>query len=257
MIRKNNVKQKLKNREPVIGTFVKTTDASIVEILGNAGIEFFVLDTEHVSYNPETITNMVRAADISGIVPIVRIREMNAVNIMQALDTGALGYHAPNVDTYEQAKIAVEAGRYAPLGNRGYAPTHRAAQYGKMDKQDYINKANSEVLTILHCETKEAVENLDQILTLEELDVIFIGPMDLSQSLGRDVMGKREHPELLKVIDQIIEKVNRAGKAIGTVADNVEMAQELIKKGVLYIPISSDQGMIANGANKIVNGFNT
>lgn len=252
MIRKNIVKEKIKKRQPVIGTFVKTVDASIVEIIGNAGMEFFVLDSEHVSYNPETLTNMVRAADLSGIVPIVRVREMTAVNIMQVLDMGALGYQAPNVDTYEQAKVAVEAGRYCPLGNRGYAPTHRAACYGRMDKQEYIDMANREVLTVLHCETKEAVSNLDKILTLEELDVVFIGPMDLSQSMGREVMGKRNHPELLEVIDQIIEKVNKAGKAVGTVADNIEMAQELIERGVLYIPISSDQGMISNASSKIV-----
>ena len=252
MVRENKVKQKLKNGEVVIGTFVKTTDPSVVEILGNTGMDFFVIDSEHVSYNPETITNLVRASDLTGIVPIVRVKEATAVNIMQALDTGALGYHAPNVDTPEQAEIAVSAGRYAPLGNRGFAPTHRAANYGMMDKQEYIDKANKEILTILHCETMEAVKNLDEILKQEELDVIFIGPMDLSQSLGREVMGQRKHPKLLETIDLIIDKVRKAGKAVGTVAGTPEMAKELIEKGVQYIPMSSDQGMIAGMAKKFV-----
>ena len=252
MVRENKVKQKLKNGEVVIGTFVKTTDPSVVEILGNTGMDFFVIDSEHVSYNPETITNLVRASDLTGIVPIVRVKEATAVNIMQALDTGALGYHAPNVDTPEQAEIAVSAGRYAPLGNRGFAPTHRAANYGMMDKQEYIDKANKEILTILHCETMEAVKNLDEILKQEELDVIFIGPMDLSQSLGREVMGQRNHPKLLENIDLIIDKVRKAGKAVGTVAGTPEMAKELIEKGVQYIPMSSDQGMIAGMAKKFV-----
>lgn len=252
MVRENKVKQKLKNGEVVIGTFVKTTDPSVVEILGNTGMDFFVIDSEHVSYNPETITNLVRASDLTGIVPIVRVKEATAVNIMQALDTGALGYHAPNVDTPEQAEIAVSAGRYAPLGNRGFAPTHRAANYEMMDKQEYIDKANKEILTILHCETMEAVKNLDEILKQEELDVIFIGPMDLSQSLGREVMGQRNHPKLLETIDLIIDKVRKAGKAVGTVAGTPEMAKELIAKGIQYIPMSSDQGMIAGMAKKIV-----
>ena len=125
MVRENKVKQKLKNGEAVIGTFVKTVDPSVIEILGCSGMEFFVIDSEHVSYNPETITDLVRASDLTGIVPIVRVREATAVNIMQALDTGALGYHAPNVDTPEQARIAVDAGRYTPLGNRGFAPSFR------------------------------------------------------------------------------------------------------------------------------------
>ena len=86
--------------------------------------------------------------------------------------------------------------------------------------------------------------------------MVFIGPMDLSQSLGRDVMGQRKHPKLLEAIDQIIEKVNKAGKAVGTVADNAQMAKELMEKGVRYIPISSDQGMIGNMAKNIVKEFN-
>lgn len=252
MVRENIVKKKLKNGEVVIGTFVKTIDPSVVEILGCTGMDFFVIDSEHVSYNPETITDLVRASDLTGIVPIVRVKEATAVNIMQALDTGALGYHAPNVDTPEQAEIAVSAGRYAPLGNRGFAPTHRAANYGMMDKQEYIDKANKEILTVLHCETIESVNNLDEILKQDELDVIFIGPMDLSQSLGRDVMGQRNHPKLLETIDLIIDKVRKAGKAVGTVAGSPEMAKELIEKGVQYIPMSSDQGMIASMAKQIV-----
>ena len=245
MVRENIVKKKLKNGEVVIGTFVKTIDPSVVEILGCTGMDFFVIDSEHVSYNPETITDLVRASDLTGIVPIVRVKEATAVNIMQALDTGALGYHAPNVDTPEQAETAVSAGRYAPLGNRGFAPTHRAANYGMMDKQEYID-------TVLHCETIESVNNLDEILKQDELDVIFIGPMDLSQSLGRDVMGQRNHPKLLETIDLIIDKVRKAGKAVGTVAGSPEMAKELIEKGVQYIPMSSDQGMIASMAKQIV-----
>ena len=252
MVRENKVKQKLKEGKPVIGTFVKTTDPSVVEILGCTGMEFFVIDSEHVSYNPQTITDLVRASDLTGIVPIVRVREATAVNIMQALDTGALGYHAPNVDTPEQAEIAVKAGRYTPLGNRGFAPTHRAANYGMMDKQEYIDKANKEILTIIHCETMESLSNLDEILKQEEVDVVFIGPMDLSQSLGRDVMGQRNHPKLLEAIDEIIAKVRAAGKAVGTVASGPEMAKELITKGVQYIPISSDQGMIGSTAKKIM-----
>lgn len=124
-----------------------------------------------------------------------------------------------------------------------------------MDKQEYIDRANREILTIIHCETMESLGNLDEMLKLPELDVVFIGPMDLSQSLGRDVMGQRNHPKLLAAIDEIIEKVNRAGKAVGTVADNPQMAKELIAKGVRYIPISSDQGMIANMAKQIMKEF--
>ena len=250
MIRENKVKQKLKNGEAVIGTFVKTIDPSVVEILGCTGMEFFVIDSEHVSYNPETITDLVRASDLTGIVPIVRVREATAVNIMQALDTGALGYHAPNVDTPEQARIAVDAGRYTPLGNRGFAPTHRAASYGMMDKQEYIDKANREVLSIIHCETMESLNNLDEILKLEELDVVFIGPMDLSQSYG--VPGKITDPEVKAAIDTITAKTLAAGKAVGTTAASAEAAKALIAKGVQYILLSSDEGIIVKWGKETI-----
>ncbi len=252
MIRKNKVKKMLKEGEVAIGSFVKLTDPSSTEIMGLAGLDFFVLDSEHVAINKETMANIIRASDISEITPIIRVSENSATDVMQALDAGALGVHIPNVDTFEEAKYAVKSTRYTPKGNRGFAPTHRAAGYGLIDKFEYIKMANEETLTILHCETIEAANNLDQILSLEELDVIFIGPMDLSQSLGADIMGKSNDPELLKVIDEIITRVNATGKVVGTVAADVEMAKDLMSKGVRYIPISSDQGMISKMCKEIV-----
>jgi 4-hydroxy-2-oxoheptanedioate aldolase len=251
-LRKNAVKKALKEGKVCIGTFVKMSDPSSVEILGLAGFDFFVLDNEHVAMNREAVTNLLRASDISGIVPIVRVRENTPVEIMQALDAGALGVQVPNVDTYEEAKLAVESFKYAPKGSRGFAPTHRAAAYGFMDKLEYIRMANEEILTIIHCETMKSFENLDKILKLEELDVVFIGPMDLSQSLGADIIGRDNHPRLLEVIDSIIEKVTRAGKTVGTVASSPEAAKKLVEKGVKYIPVSSDQGMIGQVAKKII-----
>lgn len=250
MIRENKVKQTLKNGGTVIGTFIKFSDPAAVEIIGLSGFDFFVLDNEHVAMNRESMTNICRTADISGIVPIVRIRVNNPVEIMQALDAGALGVQIPNVDTYEQALSAVQSARYAPKGNRGFAPSHRAGAYGMMDKAAYIRLSNEQVLTVLHCETLESVQNLDSILELPELDVIFIGPMDLSQSMGPDVMGNRNHPELNAVIDQTIAKVVRSGKAVGTIASNLEMAEDLMRKGCRYMLISSDQDMVVQTARK-------
>lgn len=251
MIRENKVKHILKNGGTVVGTFAKFADPASVEIIGLSGFDFFVLDNEHVAMNRETMMNICRASDISSIVPIIRIRYNTPVEVMQALDAGALGVQIPNVDTFDQAQMAVESARYAPLGNRGFAPSHRAGGYGLMDKQEYIQSSNKNVLTVLHCETMEAVKNLDQILELPELDVIFIGPMDLSQSLGADVMGNRNHPELNEVIDRVIKKVVDSGKAVGTIAGNIDMAKSLMQKGCRYILISSDQDMVAQSCVKM------
>jgi len=250
MIKKNNIKQKIKNGENVIGTFVKFTDASTIEIIGLLGFEFFVLDNEHVSMNRESMVNIIRAADATGIVPLVRVRENRPVEILQALDSGALGVQIPQVNTLEEAKSVVRSVKYAPMGDRGFAPTHRAARYGIMDPVAYVEQSNEETLVVCYCETGTAVDNLDEILTVEGIDVIFVGPFDLSQSLG--LTGQPKHPKVMEAIDKVIMKTTRAGKAVGIIASDAAEAKWWIDKGVQYITISSDQGMIVSRGKQIM-----
>jgi 4-hydroxy-2-oxoheptanedioate aldolase len=249
MIRENKLKKIIKDGGYAIGTFVKMNDPASVEILGLSGLDFFVLDNEHVAMNRESMTNIVRAADAADIVPIVRVRENYQVEILQALDAGALGVQVPNVDTKEQAEYMVDSVKYNPIGKRGFSPTTRAAAYGLSDKKEYVKKSNENTLIVSHCETVECIKNLDDILKIKEIDVIFIGPMDLSQSLG--VIGEANNPKVIEAIDLIIEKVKAANKAIGIVS-TPEKAPEYIKRGVQYLLISTDQGMIASTAKQIL-----
>lgn len=249
MMRINNLKQTIKDGGYAIGTFVKSTDPAIVEILGFSGLDFFVLDNEHVAMSRDSMVNMLRSADASGIVPIVRVRENKQVEILQALDSGALGVQVPNVDTKEEALSLIESVKYSPLGKRGFSPTTRAAAYGLLDKNAYVRLSNEQTLVVAHCETVTCMDNLDDILTLENLDVIFIGPMDLSQSLG--VMGEANHPKVLESIDLIIRKVIKAKKAVGIVSSPAQ-AQDYIARGVQYLLVSTDQGMVSTAAQKIV-----
>ncbi len=249
MIRKNKLKQLIKDGGFAVGTFVKSNDPAIAEILGFSGLDFIVLDNEHVAMSRDSMINMIRSADSTGIVPIVRVRENRPVEILQALDAGALGVQVPNVDTKDEAASLIESVKYNPIGKRGFSPTTRAAAFGLMDKKEYVALSNQETLVVAHCETTTCMENLDEILTLEYLDVIFIGPMDLSQSLG--VMGEANHPKVVESIELIINKVIGAGKAVGIVSSPAQ-ADDYIKKGVQYLLISTDQGMIASTAQKIV-----
>jgi 4-hydroxy-2-oxoheptanedioate aldolase len=253
MIRENKVKKKLKNGEPVIGTFVKMNDPASVEILGLSGFDFFVADNEHISRDKETMVNMIRAAEVADINPIIRVRENSFIEILQALDAGALGVQVPNVDTKEGIEEVIRSAKYAPAGQRGFSPGNRSAGYGTMDKLEFVKKANEETLVVMHCETATSMNNLDEILDEDELDVVFIGPMDLSQSIG--VIGQGDHPELLESIDTIVEKVLAAGKDVGMVASNPAKAKELIEKGVNYVMIGTDHGMIGSKAREFVNGM--
>ena len=250
MIRENKIKKILKNGGNVIGTFVKMNDPASVEILGLVGFDFIVVDNEHVAMNKDDMFNLIRSADVTGIVPIIRVRENIPVEILQALDAGALGVQVPNVDTKNDVCNVVKSAKYAPIGNRGFSPSNRSAGYGTIDKQQFVKQANDNTLVVCHCESVTSINNLDEILLEEELDVVFIGPMDLSQSLG--IIGQANHPKLLESVDVIIKKVLAHDKIVGMVAPNTTKVKELIAKGVRYIMISSDQGMIASLGKKYI-----
>lgn len=241
-MRENRLKNKLRRGESAIGTFVKLTDAAVPELLALAGFDFFVLDTEHVAVDREQLTNIVRAADAAGITPIVRVRENNQVEILQNLDLGYAGVQVPNVDSPEGARALVSYVKYTPCGIRGLSPSVRACSYGTCGVQDYIDTANANTMIVSHCETKACVECIDEVLKVEGLDVIFIGPMDLSQSYG--VPGKPGDPEVQAAIAAVTQKTLAAGKAVGTVAGTPEAAKKLMEQGVQYILLASDQGMI-------------
>lgn len=249
MIRENILKRKIKEGAFAIGTFVKMNDPSVVEILGLIGFDFFVLDNEHVAMSKESMVSMIRGADVTNIVPIVRVRKNEDVEILQALDAGALGVQVPNVDTEQEALLLAASVKYDPVGKRGFSPSVRAAKYGLLDKKEYVKFANENTLIVSHCETVECVNNLDKILVIPEIDVIFIGPMDLSQSLG--VIGEANHPKVLECIDTIIKKTKAAGKAVGIVSTPAQAA-EYVARGVQYLLISTDQGMIVSSGQQIL-----
>lgn len=252
-MRENQLKKKLRRGESAIGTFVKLTDAAVPELLALAGFDFFVLDTEHVAVDREQLTNIVRAADAAGITPMVRVRENDQVEILQNLDLGYAGVQVPNVDTAEEARSLVSYVKYTPHGVRGLSPSVRACDYGTCGVQAYIDAANANTMVVSHCETRTCVENLDEIMKVEGLDVIFIGPMDLSQSYG--VPGKPGDPEVQAAIETVTAKTLAAGKVVGTVAGTPEAARGLIEKGVRYILLASDQGMIVKWGKSAIQGI--
>lgn len=252
-MRENLLKKKIKNGESAIGTFVKLTDPAVPELLALAGFDFFVLDTEHVAVDREQLTNIVRAADAAGITPLVRVRENQQVEILQNLDLGYAGVQVPNVDTAQEARDLVSYVKYTPLGVRGLSPSVRACGYGTCGVQEYIDAANDNTLIVSHCETRTCVENLDEVLEVEGVDVIFIGPMDLSQSYG--VPGRTGDPEVQTAIQTIISKTLASGKAVGTVAATPEAVRKLIGQGVQYILIASDQGMIVKWGKSAVDAI--
>lgn len=232
-MRKNKVKEKLAAGQPVFGAMVLMLHPAVVEILGYAGFDFICLDGEHGPLDRQLCEDLVRAAECVDMLPIFRIAIDYPAEILPYLDTGIAGVKVPHVNTAEDARRAVDAVKYAPLGKRGMTPG-RANAYAVsgVPSKEYIKASNRETLIVVQIEEVEAVENISEIVKVEGIDVFFIGTGDLSQSAGYP--GQREHPEVLKLVDRVIEEARTAGKVVGYPVANAEAAKRNLEKGILY-----------------------
>lgn len=244
MIKENTIKKGLKEGKSFIGTFSKVSDPAVIEVFGLAGFDFFIIDNEHTAMNIESVVNLIRTGNLHGIMPTVRVKKNDAAEILQALDAGAFGVQVPQTNTKEDVQQVVDSVKYAPIGNRGYAASQRAAAYGFMNASEYAQISNENTLVSCYCETAAAIKNLDEILTVKELDIIFIGPFDLSQALG--VIGQPNHPKVLSTIKEITDKTRAANKAVGIIASDVAQTKQWLDMGIQYIALSSDLAMIAS-----------
>ena len=229
----NKVKQKLRRGELVVGSFNYIPSARLAEIMALIGFDFVVIDQEHGPIGSETAEDMVRACEASGTTPLVRVSHNTDYIVLQALDMGAQGVHIPNVSTREQALEALSYTKYAPLGKRGLAGV-RAAEYGFREKLvDYCARANEEILTVVHIEDIEAVNNIEQLLGVEGIDVYYLGPLDLSQSMN--LPGQTGHPDVVKAVEGCIERIVGMGKVAGVITVEPEAARRYVKMGVRYL----------------------
>ncbi|MCL4459028.1 MAG: aldolase/citrate lyase family protein [Chloroflexi bacterium] len=231
-MRKNLAKQKIRAGEPIFGAFITFPAPPIVEICGHLGFDHVIIDAEHGPMNEESCQDLVRAAEVTGITPLIRVPQIVPQVILRFLDIGALGVHVPQVYTKADATAAVQSVKYYPQGRRGLAGV-RAATYGLATTlSEYVKQANEETMIVLHIENRECVQNLPEILTIEGIDVFFIGPTDLSQSLG--VPGRTREPIVEDLITKIIAEVQAAGKTVGIYVSDAETARKYLAAGVRY-----------------------
>ncbi|MBF6617240.1 MAG: aldolase [Candidimonas sp.] len=229
--------------KPAVGIFSKTTDSAFVEAAGIAGLDFIILDQEHGPVSLETLHNHVRAAKLTHMAPVVRVKGLDSHAIGAALDSGAAGVQVPNINTAEQARIAVSAARFHPAGQRGVCRFVRAASYGTQDRAEYFRNANNALL-VLQVEGVEGISNLDEILDIKGFDVLFVGPYDLSQSIGKP--GEIDSPEVLRLIKTIAEKAKEKGVILGGFCDSSEGLRFLQDLDFRYISYSVDLNIFIN-----------
>ena len=237
-----------------VGFFCKTTDSGMVEAAGYSGLDFAVLDMEHGPIGLETLLNHVRATDNTPMLSIVRVNGHDPDMIGSALDTGADGVQVPNVGTADQARAAIEAAKFHPEGNRGVCRFVRAANFGTMDRDEYIANANKTIV-VLQVEGLEGISNLDEILDVPGFDVLFVGPYDLSQSVGKP--GQVHDPEVLKLIGDIAAKAEAKGVALGVFTDTDESIREMAGMGFSYLAHSVDQNIFSQACSRITSTLET
>jgi len=214
---------------------VRYPDAGLVEVLGYQPWDFIVFDGEHGTLEPRDCENMVRAAELRGVTPIVRVTTNLPPIILRFMDSGAQGLHVPWVNSAEEAEQVVRSVKYHPRGIRGLAGV-RAADYGQtVPFSEYVTQANRETLIIIHIETAEAVERLPEIAAIDGVDVIFIGPTDLSQSYG--VPGQPQHPSVQAGMQRIVDVVADSNAALGIMVSNLQAARQWRDRGARYIAI--------------------
>ena len=235
-MRTNLTKARLKAGETVFGCFLRTTDPTMIDFLGYQPWDFMVFDGEHGTLEPRDCENLVRVAELHDVTPIVRVTTNLPPIILRFMDSGAQGLLVPWVNSAEEAERAVQAVKYYPRGKRGLAGV-RAADFGqRYSLGDYVEQANRETLVVLQVETIEAVEQLPEIVEVEGVDVIFIGPADLSHSLG--LPGEINHPRVQEAFQRIVDIVVPAGLALGTLVPNAEAARKWMDWGARYLSIS-------------------
>jgi 4-hydroxy-2-oxoheptanedioate aldolase len=248
MLRQNMTKSKLKAGQPVIGMRMEFSSPYLVHSLGNLGLDFVYFDLEHGLIGEESCQEMLRAAEAANLTPLVRVPLNETGTITRVLDAGAMGIIASHCKSKEDAESAVKAVKLPPEGERG-----TTGPPGGMTLSEYITAVNRETLVIVMIEESEALDNLSSILAVAELDVLFIGRLDLSLSLG--IPGQVDNPRIQQAVERVITEGKAAGKAVGVGAINVGdpgSIREFIKRGAQFFSLNA-VSLLRNSTASLLN----
>ncbi len=237
--------------ERLIGSFVKTPTSHTIEVLGDLGFDFVVIDEEHAPFDRVAIDHAILAARASGTVPIVRVSEPTAARLLSVLDDGATGVLIPHVSSVEKAREVVAACRYRG-GKRGFSNTTRAGDFGRAGIWQHVEASDAAVTVIAMIEDPEALDSIDAIIGVEGLDGVFIGRGDLTVAFGAP---SQEDQRVRDATRRIIEAAHKAGKPVcvmvGSAADTVPFQQA----GVSAFIVGSDQTFLRQAGGKVIADF--
>lgn len=239
---KNTTKAKLLAGETVHGCFLKYPQPALAEILALAGFDFVLFDGEHGTLEPAEIENLVRAVELRGATPLARVTTNQPQIILRYLDTGLHGVQVPWVNTTGDVERAVQSSKYGPRGVRGLAGG-RASDWGLSEPiGEYTARANRETMLIVHIETTDAVDLVEEYVEVDGVDVLFLGPTDLSHSLGHP--GQVDHPDVQAAMQHVADVVVSSDKALGIYAGTAEFAKKWQAHGARYIATGVEEFLL-------------
>ncbi len=241
----NFIRKRVLAGEFMCGAWCNLASSITVEMASQLGYDWILLDQEHGPGDNLTLLHQIQAADAGGSAGvIVRIAWNEMPRFKRVLDLGAAGVMVPYVQTEEEARYAVDSLRYTPQGMRGAAGTPRAAGYGRGFAQ-YYAQANQNLLTVVQIETQKALDNLEAIAAVDGVDVLFVGPLDLSISL--DLPGRFEDEDYCRALEQVAQAAKQAGKAAGILLPSTKEIPLLAEMGYTFIAVNSDGGIVVSG----------
>jgi 4-hydroxy-2-oxoheptanedioate aldolase len=228
-----SIKEKKAQSPHLLGTWSISSSPAVIESIGYSGMDFVILDMEHGDMSFETVTQSVRAAETADLSSIVRVQELNSSTILRALETGCDGIMVPHVSSKKDAEKVASSCRYSPDGDRGLSPYTRNHLYDHKDIKESTATANEKLFVGILVEGKEGMAQIDEIMSVEGIDLIYIGVYDLSQALG--CTGELNHPSIEKFLKTCIKKAEKNNKMIGTFVKDIESAKTYVKLGIPFI----------------------
>ncbi|MFO1154441.1 MAG: aldolase/citrate lyase family protein [Rhodospirillales bacterium] len=247
----NSFKNAIHSGQVQIGFWSILSSHVTVEILAGAGFDWLVLDTEHAPNELPMVYAQLQACKGGTAHPVVRMPWNDMVTIKRFLDIGVQSLLIPYIETEQQARNAVSYTRYPPRGVRGYSAAPRASYFGRI--KNYPQVCESEICVLVQIETRLGLDNLEAIASVEGVDGVFIGPGDLSASLGHT--GNAKHPDVLAAIESAITRIRSTGKPAGILTGDEPLARHYIELGCLFTAVGSDQAMLARGSEDLAAKF--
>ncbi len=252
-MRKSIIKRKLKNNKPVLIAKTIFCVPEIVELFGIMGFDGVWICNEHIGIDPSMMRNMLQAARSGNIDTIVRPGENRSDDWIRFLEMGASALMIPHIKTAEQARELVSKTKFSPRGRRGYDGVGTDARFGLTPMLDYMAQANEETFLVVQIEDVDSVDHIEEISNVEGVDVVFVGPADLSIDMG--IQGQFKHPRIVEVIQRVVKACESSSAVCGTWGGEPDYTRTLLEMGVKYITGISDTGILRKGLEASKNDF--